>query len=64
LHGVFTDTLPSDPPRALSEDVVFKVVERYKVDRETFKDIDSDRDFAMHPELAIKRLITKQLPAD
>jgi hypothetical protein len=64
LHGVFTDTLPSDPPRALSNDVVSEVVKRYKVDREAFNDIDSDPEFDTHPELVIKRLITKRLPAD
>jgi len=58
--------LPSDPPRELSNDVVFKVVEHHKtvLERETLDDIDSVPGFATHPEQVIESEIGKQLPPD
>jgi len=66
LHGIFTDTLPSDPPRELSNDVVLKVVKRHKtvLEKETLDDIDSVAEFATHPEQVIEREIIKRLPPD
>ena len=66
LHGIFTDTLPSDPPRELSKDVVLKIVEYHKtvLERESLDDIDSVTGFTTHPEKVIEREIVKRLPPD
>jgi len=66
LHGISTDTLPSDPPRELSNDVVLKVVEHHKtvLERESLNDIDSVAGFATHPEQVIESEIGKRLVPD
>ena len=66
LHGIFTDTLPSDPPRELSNDVVLKVVERHKtvLEKGTLDGIDSVAEFATHPELVIESEIKRRLPPE
>jgi len=66
LHGIFTDTLPSDPPRELSNGVVLKAVERHKtvIERESLDNIDSVAGFATHPEQVIESEIGKRLPQD
>lgn len=66
LHGIFTDTLSSDPPRELSNDVVLEVVQRRKtvLERESLDNIDSAAEFTTHPEEVIKREIGKRLPPD
>jgi hypothetical protein len=66
LHGIFTDTLPSDPPRELSNDVVLKVVQHHKtvLERESLDNIDLVAGFTTHPEQVIEREIGKRLPPD
>jgi hypothetical protein len=66
LHGIFTDTLPSDPPRELSNDVVLKVVQHHKtvLERESLDNIDLVAGFTTHPEQVIEQEIGKRLPPD
>jgi hypothetical protein len=66
LHGIFTDTLPSDPPRKLSNEVVLKVVKHHKIvlEKETLYDIDLIEGFDTHPEQVIESEIRKRLPPD
>ena len=66
LHSVFTDTLLSHSPRVLSNDVVFEVVNRHKMDlkKETLDDIDLVPGFATHPEKVIESAIKRRLPPD
>jgi hypothetical protein len=61
LHGVFTDVLllSSDPPRALSNDLVVNVLTRHNADRG--KPALDDIDFASNPEQVIDIVIRKQL---
>ncbi|KAG6811661.1 hypothetical protein H0H92_006374 [Tricholoma furcatifolium] len=62
LHGVLSDILPSEPPRKVSEDVVFKVVERYKTAcEEEALDLDSYPKFSTYPEQVIEQVIKKRL---
>jgi len=61
LHGIFTDVLhqSSDPPRALSNDLVVNVLICHNADlrKPTLDDID----FAINPEQIIDNVIRKQL---
>ncbi|KAG6827995.1 hypothetical protein H0H92_009724 [Tricholoma furcatifolium] len=62
LHGVLSDILPSEPPRELSEDVVFKVVESYKTAcEEEALDLDSYPKFSTYPEQVIEQVIKERL---
>ncbi|PPQ85219.1 hypothetical protein CVT25_010089, partial [Psilocybe cyanescens] len=64
LHGIFTDTLPVNPPRTLSNDVVTKAIEdrRTALTIHTLDGIDSDAEFNTRPEQVIKKEILKQIP--
>jgi len=55
LHGVFTDVLlqSSDPPRALSNDLVVNVLRRHNA--ELRKPALDDIDFATNPEQVIRK---------
>jgi len=66
LHGIFTDTLPSDPPRELSNGVVLKAIKHHRavIERESLDNIDSVPGFATHPEQVIESEIGKRLPKD
>lgn len=66
LHGIFTDSLHSDPPRKLSNDIVLKVIEHHKtvLERESLDDIDSVAGFATHPEQVIESEIERRLSPD
>ena len=60
LHGIFTNLLQSsDPPRALSNDVVDNIFKHHNADL-TMRAPD-DNDFATNPEQVIGRIIRKQL---
>ena len=63
LHGVFMDILPSDPPRALSTDVVFNALGLHASDLKTrpLNNIDSVPGFSAHPEKVIASIIKKRL---
>jgi len=63
LHGIFSDTLPSDPPRELSNKVVFEVIKHHKtvLGNKTLDDIDSVAEFTTHPEQVIESEIRKRL---
>jgi hypothetical protein len=63
LHGIFSKTLPFDPPRELSNDVILDVVEQHKtaLKEKTLDDIDSVAEFATHPEQVIESEIRKRL---
>jgi len=55
LHGVFTDVLlqSSDPPRVVSNDLVFNVLKRHNA--ELRKPALDDTDFATNPEQVIRK---------
>ncbi|KAG6808764.1 hypothetical protein H0H92_002979, partial [Tricholoma furcatifolium] len=62
LHGVLSDILPSEPPRELSEDVVFKVVAHYKAAcEERALDLDLYPKFSTYPEQVIEQVIKERL---
>jgi hypothetical protein len=81
LHGVFTEVLlqSSDPPRALSNDILDNVLKRqnanprkpalddsdFAINPEQVIDLD-DSDFAINPEQVIDSVIRKRLglPSD
>jgi len=60
LHGIFSKTLPFDPPGELSNDDVLEVVEHC---RTVLKDktLDSVTEFATHPEQDIESELRKRL---
>lgn len=64
LYGIFADTLPSEPPRELSNGVILEVVEHHKISlrNNSLDDIDQATDFAQHPEWVIQSEISKRLP--
>ena len=66
LHSVFTDILLSHSPRVLSNDGVFEVVNRHKMDlkKDTLDDIDLVPGFTAHPEKVIESAIKRRLPPD
>jgi len=63
LHSVFMNILPSDPPRALSNDVVFNALALHQSDLQTspLDKIDSVPGFSIHPEKVIASIIKKRL---
>ena len=63
LHGVFMDILRSDPPRALSNDVVFNALGLHASDLKTspLDNMDSVPDFPAHPEKVIASILKERL---
>ena len=63
LHGIFSKTLPFDPPREISNGVILEVVEQHKtaLQENTLDDIDSVAEFATHPEQVIESEIRRRL---
>jgi hypothetical protein len=60
LHGVFTNLLQSsDPPRALSNNLVDIVLKHHDADLKMLA--PDDVDFAANPEQVIDRIIRKRL---
>ena len=61
LHGVFTDVLlqSSDPPRALSIDLLVNVLTRQNANLS--KPALDDSEFAINPEQVIDSVIRKRL---
>ena len=63
LHGVFMNILPSDPPRALSTDVVFNALGLHASNLKTrsLNNIASVPGFSARPEKVIASIIKKRL---
>jgi len=63
LHSIFMDVLPSEPPRALSDALVFDALARHKADLQTkpLDNIDSTPGFAATPEKVIASVIKERL---
>lgn len=66
MHRVFADILPSDPPRALSNNLVSKVLADHKAElkKEPLEKIKSVPDPATDPKGFIENVIRKHLGLD
>ncbi|KAF8800662.1 hypothetical protein BYT27DRAFT_7116859, partial [Phlegmacium glaucopus] len=64
IFGLFSDILPFEPPRALSEKAVSSALTRHREDLKinSLNDIDSYREFDNHPEKVIAKVIKGRLP--
>jgi len=60
LHGIFSKTLPFDPPGELSNDDVLEVVEHHRTVLK-YETLDSVTEFATHPEQDIESELRKRL---